>query len=119
MTIKPVESWALVCDRCQTHFSNGNDFSIFGEIPYMLDDAYESEWWTGAGERHSQEGPHYCLQCHFKRIDDDDDVVTLEVVPVPAPHPFVRRHSYASSPFPSETCQNAYCWLRFDHEVHR
>lgn len=65
MSCQKVECVIIVCDNCEEHFSDYNDFSIFPDEQSAHPEGHD---WHVTGD-----GKHYCPKCH--KIDDNDNLI--------------------------------------------
>lgn len=121
MSLRPVESFELVCDRCNDRYEDG-DYTIFGPGNEPRENASDGDWWCAGYGREDERGPtdrDLCPGCQTTAWTDDDEVLEHIELPIPIPHTLVRNPRYTEGVArPWEWCQQDGCHLPARHEVH-
>lgn len=122
MSLRPVESFELACDRCGTTYEDG-DYTIFGPGWDPRENASDGgDWWCGGYGLDNTRGPagrDLCPGCQTTAWTDDDEVLEHTELPIPESHALVRNPRYTGPMSPGEWCEQGGCHLPARHEVHK
>ncbi len=71
-----IECVTLECDNCKESYTNDHSgFSIFVDENSVCEDAEEGGWYM-----QTENGKHYCPNCHSI---SEDDAVYIKTLPIP------------------------------------
>lgn len=72
MSIKTMNMYTLICDRCGTDVMDGTDYAGWGEVSNVMEEADAQDWRDEDGSHCTPDSKHYCRDCWYWADDDDD-----------------------------------------------
>ena len=76
--IEKVEMYMAECDRCGTHWDNGDGICALFDKDAVIDQAQEAEWKRGGEIKGEAPDTIFCPECYFMNDQDEYELHPVE-----------------------------------------